>query len=444
VSDALRKRDAADLVDGIHHHKRGTITDAERHAWAIFIQLACAAALAATILFNAVLALINASVMPVPASAVAMLQGTIVIAAFAIGVLDLKSPPYFWVAITWWLLMAAIAIAAFRAQLNPKDLGDLFLVPAMIVLGMRMTATTLIRTVLTMQMMILLVGIWELADPTRFGATFKVASYYINSRGFTPDQFWAGGDLFISAERPHGRFLLDGLGLHRGSSLFLEPVSLGNWTIVVTIWTAALWRQLGQAMRTFMIASNIALLVICDGRLALAVCVVLVAYLPLARRLPGWISVFYLPAFLAGLWTAVGVGLLTEVGDTFAGRLRYGLDALGLLDVPRMLGISIDRAGFEDAGWAYFIQSQSVLVAIAMWLIVTLTNIGEDAGGRAAKHATALFLALCLPVSNGVFSIKTAGLMWVCYGFCYARAHKSNRLEGVRTSNVRVMQGVPT
>ena len=51
---------------------------------------------------------------------------------------------------------------------------------------------------------------------------------------------------------------------------------------------------------------------------------------------------------------------------------------------------------------------QSVMVAIAMWLIVTLTNIGDDAGGRMAKHAIALFLALCLPVSNGVFSIKTA------------------------------------
>ena len=124
--------------------------------------------------------------------------------------------------------------------------------------------------------------------------------------------------------------------------------------------------------------------------------------------------------------TAVSVGLLTEVGDTFAGRLRSGLNALGLLDVPRMLGISTDRVGFEDAGWAYFIQSQSVLVAIAMWLIITLTNTGDDAGGRMAKHATALFLALCLPVSNGVFSIKTAGLMWVCYGFCYARAHKTH------------------
>ena len=443
MSDSIQRPDAAGLVVGIRHHKRGTVTDAERHARAVFVQLACAAVLASTILFNPFLALINASVMPVPQSWVEMLQGMIVIAAFAIGALNLTSPPYFWIAATWWLLMGAIAIAALRAQLNPKDLGDLFLVPAMIILGMRMSATTLIRIVLAMQMLILLVGIWELADPAGFGSTFKVASYYVNSRGFSPDQFWAGGDLYISAERPHGRFLLAGTGLHRGSSLFLEPVSLGNWAIVITIWTAALWRQLGRNMRAFMIASNMALLVICDGRLGLAVCLVLVAFLPLARRLPGWISAFYLPAFLAGLWTAVGVGLLTDVGDTFAGRLRYGLNALGLLDVPRMLGISTERISFEDAGWASFIQSQSVMVAIVLWLIVTLTNIGDDAGGRMAKHGIALFLVLSLPVSNGIFSIKTAGLMWVCYGFCYARAQRRVRMENAGTSNERVLQGGP-
>ena len=86
MSDAIQRPEAADLVVGIRHHKRGTVTDAERHARAVFVQLACAAVLASTVLFNPVLALINASVMPVPGSAVAMLQGTIVIAAFAIGV----------------------------------------------------------------------------------------------------------------------------------------------------------------------------------------------------------------------------------------------------------------------------------------------------------------------------------------------------------------------
>jgi putative polymerase len=379
--------------------------------------------LVATLLFNPLLAFVGAHIRPVDGGLVAVVQGAIVMMALGFGMMRPRGPSLYWLAVAWIAVMALALIQAIRAELDLKAFGNVLLIPAFIMLGTQLRTRTLIATVIGMQALILLVGIWELASPTGFGRIFKVASYYVQTRGYNADAFWAGGDLFLSAERPHGRFLLGGLGLHRGSSLFLEPVSLGNWTIVVGIVLAATWHRLSAVQRLFLILSNAALLVICDGRLALAVNLVLIAYLWLARRLPGWTSVFYLPVALAALAAAKGLGLLSEVGDNFVGRLGYSMHVLHELSFDRLLGIGIPSPFFADSGWAAVVQTQSIFVAIGLWLVVTLTDIGETPAGRAAKHGIALFLTLSIPISDSILSIKTAGLMWVCYGYCYARRH---------------------
>lgn len=390
------------------------------------IQLACAVVLALTVCFNPFLAVVNASIMPIGGGIVALVQGTLVVAALLLGLTASGRAAYPWIGVCWALAMAAVATAAIRMQFDAKSFGDVLLIPAFILLGMQLQRGTLIRTVTVLQAMILLVGIWELASPGSFGTFFKVAQYYINSRGYSAEDFWAGGDLFVSSVRPQGRMLFANSELHRGSSLFLEPVSLGNWTIMITLFSAGLWRHLTIGLRGFLILSNIALLVICDGRLALGVNLMLLAFLPLARRIPGWVSVLYLPISLIGLTLAKMLGLLAEVGDTFAGRLRYGIDALGALNWERFFAVGWTRLGNDDAGLVYFIQNQSLPVAIGLWMVITLTNIGEGSGSRSFKHGMALFLVACLPISNASLSIKTTALMWACFGYFYMRARQDS------------------
>ncbi|MDX3908901.1 MAG: polysaccharide biosynthesis protein GumE [Sphingobium sp.] len=386
------------------------------------LQIACAAVLGLTVAFNPLLALVNASVMPVSGTMVAIVQGALIGSALLLGLYACGRAASLWIALVWMLALVSLATAAVRAQFDPKSLGDVLLIPAFVLMGMQLTRTTFIRTVVMMQAAILIVGIWEVLYPVNFGSVFKVAQYYINSRGYEANDFWAGGDLFVSATRPHGRMLLPNSGLHRGSSLFLEPVSLGNWTIMITLFTAGLWRDLSVKLRVLLIASNMALLVVCDGRLALGVNLMLIAVLPVVRFIPGWISIVYLPFSLLLLTVAKMLGLLAEVGDTFAGRLRYGIEALGRLNVQRFFAIGESRTGNEDAGLVYFIQNQTLPVAIILWITVTLASTGETGGGRAFKHGMAIFLVACLPISNASLSIKTTALMWTCFGFFYARA----------------------
>lgn len=389
------------------------------------IQISCAVLLAATVLFNPVLALGGAYGLPLSAGLVALVQGAIVAGALILGMAQPEAPPYRWIAVVLALVAASVLTGAIRSQFDAKSLGDVLLVPAFILLGTRLSPKTLIVTIVTVQALVLAAGIWEVANPEHFGATFRIANYYMNTRGFSEADFWAGGDLFISSERPQGRLLLAGSGLHRGSSLFLEPVSLGNWAVVVAIATAMLWSRLSNLLRIGLIVSTLMLLVICDGRLSLSVCLLLLAFLPIARHLPERFSVLYLPLCILALVIAAQLGLLTETGDTFAGRLRYALEAFGRLDISHLLGVSEKRVGMEDAGLAYFIVRQSVFVAIGLWLVLTLTSLGDDRAGRICKHGFMLFVVLCLPISNALLSIKTAALMWACYGFCYAQARRS-------------------
>lgn len=390
------------------------------------MQALAAATLAATVLFNPLLAIVNGHVHRLSGGVIAASQAAIVLGGLAIGA-TARPAPLRWLALAWALCIAFVAMALGRGAVIPKNLGDVLVIPAFICLGARMEERVLARTVTALLVAVCGCGLWELMSPASFGAVFKVMDYYVATRGFDPKQFYAGGDLFVSSERGGGRFLMAFTGWHRGSSLFLEPVSLGNWAGVVALFAAAFWGRMGLRGRAFYVASVAIVLVTCDGRLALGTCVLLALWLPIAGRLPARLAALYLPAMIVALVLARAAGALPQSGDTLSGRFRGGIDLLTGLDMAQMFGIGAQTEGAVDAGWAYLIQGQSIFVGLALWLIVTLSDTGEDAAARRMKHGAALFIVLCLPISYAVLSVKTSALLWATYGvFFQAAARERN------------------
>jgi putative polymerase len=389
------------------------------------VPFAASALLVATIAFNPLLAWVNSHAAPLSGGIVSVMQGGIVIAALSLGLFQPAALAARWWVMSAMLVMAVLLTGAIRAEFNPKILGDVLLIPAFILLGTALPGDLFRRTVLATQGAILLVGSWELLRPDQYGAFFNVVDYYVNTRGFDAEAFWAGGSLFLSSERPGGRLLLNGFGFHRGSSLFLEPVSLGNWAVVMSIFTAACWRELSRSGRAFMAATIFALLVICDGRLAMTVIAFFCLFLPISQYVPDRWSAAYLPAMLALLWLGDAMGVLMPNGDNFAGRLGIGLHALLTMDANGLLGVSAEFARLDDAGWADFVQAQSIFVSLGLWLLLSLSSFGREPGNRMAKHGILLFLILCLPISNSLLSIKTAAMMWALYGHCFARGRQT-------------------
>lgn len=384
------------------------------------LEIAAVAVAALAVIFNPLLAIVNGHVHTLGGGIVAMIQAMLTFGALLIGGFS-RGTVTRWMVVAWALGVVFVALSLMRGDLAVKNLGDVLIIPAFIALGQRIRPAVLVRLVIGLQIAITVVGVLELLFPSLYATVFKVTEYYVSTRGFDEEAFWAGNDLFLSSQRPGGRLLLDGFGFHRGSSLFLEPVSLGNWVIVVAIFLAGFWRDLSWRARAFLAISNLILLVVCDGRLALGVCVVLALYAPFARRIPSSLSFFYLPGVLLLLTVLIAAGYLATEGDTLPGRLNVGYHSLVGLDLADMMAFGSQPLN-ADAGWVYFIQTQSLLIGIAMWGLITLTHIGEDDGARMYKHGLVLFLAMCLPISYSVLSIKTMSILWCGYGCLFAHA----------------------
>jgi putative polymerase len=387
---------------------------------------AAAVLMAATVLFNAVLSLINAHVIGIGGGTVAIVQAFITFAA--IGVVLAAKPPgmarwmiYGWFAMTLWVLLTLV-----RSQIDPKIAGDILLVPAFAALGLCIARDTLFRTILVLQGLLFAFAILELFFPSAFGDLFKVRNYYVATRGFSDDVFWADQDnLFLSSQRPGGRIFTLGLAINRGASLFLEPVTLGNWAVVVSIALAAFWRDVTTRTRWLLIVSNVLLLIACDGRLAFGVCALILLTMPVFSRFPrqlAWAPVLYLPIMFVLLLIGWSAGYLDASAsyDDLRGRYANSINFLMSSELKTLLGAAnFGGVIAADSGWLHIIITQSILGLSGYWIAITMLGGGGPRSRRFA-HAAGIFFAFALPVSYSILSIKSAALLWMTLGAAYA------------------------
>jgi putative polymerase len=378
---------------------------------------ACAILVACT-LFNAALAAVNGHVVPIGYFHVGLVQTALTAAALLLVVIERPHGSGPWLAGLWVAICAFVLLSLFRGVVAAKYLSDIATILIFVMLGMTTRSQTLVRALIAVQLVLGAAAIWELLSPQSFAKVFMVRDYYVNTRGFSSDAVWSGPEnLYISAERPQGRLIGAGTGFHRGSSLFLEPVSLGNWTVVVTLAIAALRPVLSRWKIALLLAGNLILLFACDGRTALAINLLLLASWPILPLLPRWAPPLFLPLVFLALLFATSTGLLVEAGDTLQGRFRYGIEYLLQLNTRDLLGLSgTGGVVAADSGWAYMIITQSLFGLAAIWLALTLHVSPGTRAERRFVAGMALFLALSLPVSYSTFSIKTAAFLWALYG----------------------------
>jgi putative polymerase len=399
----------------------------DRYAW-IPVAIVIAA-----VVFNAVIAILNANVRPMTANAVILCEVAILGAAHAYVLARFDRPMLLWYAYIGFVLAFATMRVLATGTFEPKFVRDLLMIPTFVMLGMTMTLPRVVGCVLVLQAVVVAGIVLEAVSLRAFETLFMVKEYYINTRGMFSDDFTnEASGLFVSATRPDARFY-PFFDLHRMSSIFLEPVSLGHFATIMVCFTVAFWPLLGMAARAFLIASIVLTMFASDGRAATMSAVLIILAAAFGRLLPRNIALVVLPLILA-FTVAVVVAADFKTGtDDFQGRLAHTQHWLAMLEIQDYLGVSnrfLPEA--EDSGIIYLIVTQSVLGVIAMWLLIVLGMPEDSSVHQRYKNGICLYIGLAMMISFSFVTIKTAAPLWMIYGFLAAATVRSVDDEAAR------------
>ena len=328
-------------------------------------------------------------------------------------------------------ILLALAFASFRVAIGTEDsidvkfARDLIIPIAFFLLGLRARdARSADVVVQAAAGMVLVLALFEYFFVETYTQFFNVAKYYIARGTMEAKQALQSADLFISGIRPAGadggRNLLPFLGDHRASSLFLEPVSLGNFGILVFVW-GLIRSRFGPKLYLGIMATGMALIVLADSRFGAYFCVIAIAFAMLpqiystigASILP--LAALALLAFIPFILTGSYDPQHRYIDNGFLGRLVLSGQILSEFDVWNWLGLKPPRIQAFDSGYAYIISGIGV-IGLAIFWYVFLSIPGPDRQFYTFRNLAAMYYGVMLCVSNSSFTIKTASLLWFLIG----------------------------
>lgn len=262
---------------------------------------------------------------------------------------------------------------------------------------------------------VLFFGFMEYFLTDTYLKTFDILHYYIN-RGQTSEAqtTYLQNNLFVSGMRPSGRNILPFLGDQRVSSIFLEPVSMGNYAIIVAMWALSYdFKEWKKSWGHFL--TSALLIIACDSRFASMVIVllILVRVIPLAQK-KSLLVVMPIP-ILMGLVYFASNRLANGENDDLPGRIMRTGEALLNIDLLHFLGLSAPE-NFFDMGIPYSLETFGVVLSILLWLGLCSLHATEAAGVRFKAMIAVYCLGLLMISGTSFYSSKTAAILWLMMG----------------------------
>lgn len=267
-------------------------------------------------------------------------------------------------------------------------------------------------------LIVVAMGVFEMFFLDQYTEFFNIFSYYVSTGNLQPiTDYVRESKLQLNGIRPEGigRTLLPGLlGSHRVSSVFLEPVSLGNFATMIAAWglskEAAEWRK-----TLFFVGMAIVLMVLSDSRFALTL-VPLMLVMRILLRGVAWNLTAASPFLAIVLVLVVGSLVVVDFApDNVTGRLAMSGWALLDFDVPMLLG-SAKAPFFGDHGYAYLFSRFGLPLVLILWVALWLLPMPDEAGLRFRGYV-AVYIALILSVSGtSLFAFKSAATLWFLIG----------------------------
>ncbi|WP_331344432.1 polysaccharide biosynthesis protein GumE [Cellvibrio sp. UBA7661] len=313
---------------------------------------------------------------------------------------------------------AYFCIAALASGwLNPKTFRDLIIPLCFFWFGCNIGRPEMIdRALPPIIVVVIALGLFELLMLDTYTRFFDIFSYYVSTGNLAPiTDFVRDSKLQLNGTRPEGigRTLLPGLlGNHRVSSVFLEPVSLGNFATIVAAWGFSRdgkdWRK-----SVFFIGAAIVMIVLCDSRFALLLLPLMLATRLLLRG--PLLNLAMLAPFVAVSLVMLAGAISEHHGDDLMGRLTVSGLSLLEFDTDLLFAFTVPPY-FGDMGYAYLIAGFGLPLCLLLWFSLWLQPL-PDERSRRFRALASLYMALILAVSGtSLFAFKTSALLWCMLG----------------------------
>lgn len=370
----------------------------------------------ATVVYQAVLCLLNTHGLTASRTLLGLSEGIILTACLPFITRRLLPGVIIVIAISGAMFCLQ---ALLSGQLNIKTFRDLAIPLCYLWLGCNIGRIDLASRALSYAVWIVLVmGAFELFFVDQFTNVFNIFSYYVNTGNLEPVTGYTNSKLQLNGIRPEGigRTLLPALlGSHRISSVFLEPVSLGNFATICAAWGLSLNKS--ELRKTlFFVTVAVVMIVLSDSRFALTT-----VSLMIAMRLSIHGKGLYLPIFapfaaiVALIVFGIDGGRFTE--DSFHGRLALSGQALHEFTISTLFATAVAKP-YADMGYAHLISAFGVPLSFLLWFSLWFLPMPDEQGQRFRAFA-AVYIVLILCVSGySLYALKTSGVLWFLMGCC--------------------------
>jgi putative polymerase len=320
------------------------------------------------------------------------------------------------------LIVPALALAAnfliiafFSEGVELKSLRDVMLICAFLMLGRAAGDFAAARTAFfAVAGLAIGLGLVEFLWPHAFVQLFNVLRFYV-MRGEVTSQAaqYVDSSLFVSGMRNGERALVPGLGAHRVSSIFLEPVSMGNFGAIAIAFALATAKQHWRSALAAAAVGALAI-IMADARFAAFAALVFV----LGRMVPPRWRLFLLAPMpvIAMAFLMIMAEFVSPAGDDLPSRLSISGRAIAGLDTGALFGLSPGGRETLDSGYAYVLTSFGLPFCALLWVgFLALPERGPQSS--AFKFLIGLYICALLCVSgSSLFALKTGGLLWFLLG----------------------------
>ena len=325
--------------------------------------------------------------------------------------------------ITGVMCVFLVGMKLINPGLDLKIIHDIGIMYIFYELGMMSSMQDGNRVVWWAMSIVITMGLFELLLPNVFVSFFDEWTYYVDKGVIAASTVnYSDTGFFISGQRAgemSRTFLPSLLGPHRVSSVFLEPVSMGNFSVLIFAWCIST-RIDRPRTKALLFALAAGCFVLGDSRFAFGCWMLMILF----RSTPFYRSsfiVFCLPVLavvglvIAGSLHAMPGVLPSILQDNFVGRLLFSGRLLNYWEPSQWLALAPSQVYTADTGYAYVINNISLPLAVGLLMIFAFHK-PRTPEAVSMKAMISVYMATSLCIGANMFTIKTAALLWFLYG----------------------------